>query len=76
MGVFARLLRRSSGTPRKPAAGAAEAAEANAGEVAKEEEVKAATGAGKESESEDIGIPKQQSAEEVADSEAADDARK
>ncbi|HWM40271.1 MAG TPA: hypothetical protein VNS49_24525 [Streptomyces sp.] len=75
MGVFARLLRRSSGTPRKPAAGAAETAAANAGEVAKEEEVKAATGSG-ESESEDIGIPKQQSAEEVADSEAADDARK
>lgn len=74
MGVFARLLRRSSGTPRKPAADAAEAAAANAGEVAKEEEVKAATGTGESAE--DVGIPKQQSAEEVADSEAADDARK
>ncbi|OEU85993.1 hypothetical protein DB35_10940 [Streptomyces abyssalis] len=72
MGVFARLLRRSSGSPRKPAAGAAPAAEAGAGEKAKEEEVGAA-GAGDESE--DVGIPKQQSADGAADSEAADDAR-
>ncbi|WP_181764572.1 hypothetical protein [Streptomyces albidus (ex Kaewkla and Franco 2022)] len=77
MGVFARLLRRSSGTPREPAAGAATAPEAAAGEKAKEEEGKAATaGTGDGSEAEDVGIPKQQSAEEAADSEAADDARK
>ncbi|WP_314176286.1 hypothetical protein [Streptomyces winkii] len=73
MGVFARLLRRSSGSPRKPAAGAAPAGEAGADGKAKEQEVTAATGAGDESE--DVGIPKQQSADGAADSEAADDAR-
>jgi hypothetical protein len=76
MGVFARLLRRSSGTPRKPAAGAASATDAEAGEKAKEEEVRAATAGDRDGDgSEDVGIPKQQSPEEVADSEAADDAR-
>ncbi|MFC4497842.1 hypothetical protein ACFPA8_27295 [Streptomyces ovatisporus] len=71
MGVFARLLRRSSG-PRKPAAGAAEAAGPADGK-AKEQEVRAATGTGDDNE--DVGIPKQQSAEGAADSEAADDTR-
>jgi hypothetical protein len=73
MGVFARLLRRSAGSPRKPAAGAAPAAEAGAGREAKEQEVTAVTGAGDEPE--EVGIPKQQSADGAADSEAADDAR-
>lgn len=72
MGVFARLLRRSSGSSRKPAAGAARAPEAGAGGKAKEEEVGAA-GTGEEPE--DVGIPKQQSADGAADSESADDAR-
>lgn len=76
MGVFARLLRRSSGTPRKSAAGAASAAEVEAGEKVKEEEVRAATAGDRDGDgSGDVGIPKQQSPEEVADSEAADDAR-
>jgi hypothetical protein len=72
MGVFARLLRRS-GSPRKPAAGAVTGAEAQAGEKAKEQEVTGTAGAGDGSE--DVGIPKQQSADGAADSEAADDAR-
>ncbi|RAJ58956.1 hypothetical protein K378_04816 [Streptomyces sp. Amel2xB2] len=72
MGVFARLLRRSSGSPRKPAAGAVPAPETGADDKAKEEKV-AAAGAGDGSE--DVGIPKQQSADGAADSEAADDAR-
>jgi hypothetical protein len=73
MGVLARLLRRSSGSPRKPAARAAPGAETGAGEKAKEQEVTASAGAGEEPE--DVGIPKQQSADGAADSEAADDAR-
>lgn len=73
MGVFARLLRRSSGSPRKPAAGAAPGNGTGAGEKAKEQEVTAPPVAGEESE--DVGIPKQQSADGAADSEAADDAR-
>ncbi|NLU73767.1 hypothetical protein HCC61_13935 [Streptomyces sp. HNM0575] len=72
MGVFARLLRRSSGSPRKPAAGAT-GAQAGADQEAKEQEVTAVTGAG--SEPEEVGIPKQQSADGAADSDAADDAR-
>lgn len=75
MGVFARLLRRSSRSPRKPAPGAATAAEAGAGEKTKEEGTGAEHGTGDGHESQDVGIPKQQSAGEVADSEAADDAR-
>jgi hypothetical protein len=73
MGVFARLLRRSGG-PRKPAAGAAPSTETGAaGQEAKEQEVTAPAGAGDGSE--DVGIPKQQSADGAADSEGADDAR-
>jgi hypothetical protein len=73
MGVFARLLRRSAGSSRKPADGAAQAAEPGAEREAKEQEVSAVTGTGDGSE--EVGIPKQQSADGAADSDAADDAR-
>jgi hypothetical protein len=76
MGVFARFMRRSSRKPAKPTAGAA-ASEAGTGQQAKEEEGKAAAaGDGSADGADDVGIPKQQSADEAADSEAADDARK
>ena len=72
MGVFARLLRRSSGTPRKKSADVAPAADAGAAEGQTEQEQNRAAAVGPGDEAEDIGIPKQQSAEEAADSEAAD----
>lgn len=73
MGVFARLLRRRSGSSRRPDAGAAPGPGTGAAGHEAKEEVTAAAGTGDGSE--DVGIPKQQSADGAADSEAADDAR-